>query len=153
MNKTIIILCIVFAPAMAQNTYVGIGGSLLFMPDVGAFPLPSIQVGGEIADTVELRATLDSLIFASLIGVDALFTDSLPDTKARFYLGGGVTAFIFTLGQFSGSAFGLRTPLGLEFYTMPEQQFGIYAEALPMLFFARDTSFLATLRAGLNFHF
>jgi hypothetical protein len=36
---------------------------------------------------------------------------------------------------------------------MPEQQFGIYAEALPMLFFARDTSFLATLRAGLNFHF
>jgi hypothetical protein len=77
----------------------------------------------------------------------------LPDANARFYLGGGATAFIFSLGQFSGSAFGLRTPLGLEFYTTPEQQIGIYAEALPILIFGGESTFLATLRAGLNFHF
>ena len=151
MKKSVLLMAfLIWASfATAQKTYVGLGLSLPIVFDVGVVALPGFQVGGEIAEHVELRGTLDTVIVANIIGLDVLYTDGIPDTNARWYAGGGMSTLIVAFAQAGGIGFGLRTPIGAEFFITPEQNIGIFAEAQPNIFFGGG--FLLTYEQGLIF--
>jgi hypothetical protein len=151
-KSVLLIVFLIWASfATAQKMYVGAGLSLPIIFNAGVIALPGFQVGGEIAEHVELRGVLETVIVANLIGLDVLYTDVIPDTNARWYAGGGVSTLIVAVEQAGGIGFGLRTPIGAEFFITPEQNMGIFAEAQPNIFFGGG--FLLNLRAGVNFHF
>lgn len=142
-----LILC--FGGAQAQGSYFGIGASVLTNFTDGAAPLLSLQVGGPVAETLELRGTVDTLLFLSNLGADLLYTFDVS-TEVEGYVGGGVDfAYIFIPGLAAGSTFALHGTAGLEYHT---GAVGLYGEVQPYGLLSAPALALKA-RAGVNFYF
>ncbi len=146
---TILLVLLSLSFASAQDSYFGVGLSAYTdFTNLGA--LPSFQFGTSVSDSVELRATVDSVILASIIGVDLLYSEQLPKEDARYYLGGGAD-FVFALlpgiVNFAAAASAHAT-LG---YESISDNVGIFAEAQPMVAFSGGIG--VRLRLGANIHF
>ena len=154
MKKSVLLIVFLIGAsfATAQKTYVGLGLSLPIIPEVGGvLPVVSFQVGTLVTDNVELRASFDSILLISLFGADVLYTAPIPDSNSRFYAGLGIGGQAVIL---TDTAFNIRAPIGVEFFTTPEQTIGFYAEGQPNLSFAGgESAFFISLRSGVNFHF
>lgn len=158
MKKIVLLVFILgcFASVVwGQNTYVGVGVSLPIVFGVGAFPLPGFQVGGQVADHVEIRGTLDTLIVANLVAVDVFYTAPIADANARWYGGGGAGVLGVFIADIGGAvAFLVHAPVGVEYFTSDQKQMGLFGEVQPGIVLASGAgSFLVNVRAGVNFHF
>ncbi|CAA9583911.1 MAG: hypothetical protein AVDCRST_MAG86-3491 [uncultured Truepera sp.] len=135
--------------AQAQESYFGVGASVLTNFTDGAAPLLNLQFGGPVADTLELRGTVDTLLFLSNLGADLLYAfDVSPEVEG--YAGGGVDfAYIFIPGLAAGSAFALHGTAGLEYRT---GAVGLYGEVQPYGLLSAPILALKA-RVGINFYF
>lgn len=66
--------------SQAQGSYVGVGASVLTNISDGEAPLFSLQVAGPVAETLERRGTLDTLLFLSVLGADLLYPFAVAPT-------------------------------------------------------------------------
>ena len=125
-------ICLVTSSVQAQRgSYFGIGAT--YTTSSGVSParnvLPSIQVGGLISDSLELRGTLESLVIVSNLGLDVLYPVTLENAAARLYLGGGVSSHFFA---YLPMGFDLRLVLGGEYFfkaTTSPLLIGLFGEA------------------------
>ena len=149
----VIMFSIFTSLAAAQQTYLGAGIALPII-EYGTLPLVAVQVGTLVADHVELRANIDTLIvFAGLFGADILYTDTIADSNARWCAGGGING-LYVASQIGGVLFGLHAPAGAEFFIDLEKRTGIFVEAQPIILFVGvESPFIFNLRTGVNFHF
>lgn len=155
----IISLGLCFAVAQGQvddiGTYGGVGADL-FIGGGFAVPLPSFQLGTEIAPHFELRGSLVTIFLISILGVDALYTYSTPDSALRYYVGGGPDlVLLFNIGDPNSGPFpflfAAHATAGLEY--RHNELIGLYAEGQPFLIFGGDLTPGVRLRSGVNFHF
>jgi hypothetical protein len=90
------LVLLVLGMSHAQGSYVGIGGSVITASADGIFPLLGLQVGGPVAETLELCGTLDTLLFLSTLGADLLYPFAVLPTLEGCAGGGADFAFLFT---------------------------------------------------------
>jgi len=135
--------------SQAQGSYVGFGASVLTNFSDGAAPLLSLQVGGPVTETLELRGTLDTLLFLSNFGADLLYAFSLSPEIEGYAGGGADFAYIFIPGLAAASTFALHATAGLEYRP---GRVGLYGEVQP---YALTSAPIVALKArfGVNFHF
>jgi hypothetical protein len=89
------LVLLVLGMSHAQGSYVGIGGSVITASADGIFPLLGLQVGRPVAETLELRGTLDTLLFLSTLSAD-LYPFAVSPTLEGCAGGGADFAFLFT---------------------------------------------------------
>lgn len=132
---------LLLASIQAQSYY---GAAGVF--SVAGFPAFPVGIQGGNTDVLPdfgVRLTLDTVLLASTIGVDALYTPKLESTQ--FYLGGGPE---LTLGGPRGDIFlGARATSGLEFR---QDNVGFFAELQPFITSAQTSG--VRLRLGLNIY-
>lgn len=145
----------------AQSSYVGFHLSAVTSA-TGISPFGGLQVGGPLADNVELRLSGLPLVVFNLLQVDLLYTEELSEAL-RGYAGGGVDMLQYSFFT-SGLAFAVHATAGVE--SQIGSGIGLFAEAQPTfvlnapdedvsLFFgnAGSATFFVTFALGLNFHF
>ncbi len=148
----IMLCCLTWSVAQARSGYVGFGVSYAtYTGVVPNYPLPSLQVGTELGDGLELRGTLESLLIVSNIGLDMLYRIDLESDSAWLYTGGGGNMRLY--GPYP-NGFDLRGVLGGEF--------PLESDGLPYSLFAEVRLYLRGLlfgfptlegRAGINIPF
>lgn len=121
------------------------GGGVTLVTGFGfVLPIPSLQVGTPVAEFVELRATLDTLISFNALGADVLFTLK-PGSGFKPYVGvGGLITFPGTVG------FDAVATLGAEY---APSSFGFFGEVEASIIDLTNGYFGPYFRAGVNFHF
>lgn len=140
------VLCL--GVSQAQGSYAGVGVSLLTNFSDGAVPLLSLQFGSQVAENLELRGTLDTLLIASNVGADLLYPFSVSE-DVQGYAGGGVDfIYLFIPGVAGGSSFGLHATAGLEYLT---GTVGLYGEVQPYALLSAPILALKA-RFGVNFY-
>lgn len=135
--------------SQAQGSYVGIGASVLTNFSDGAAPLLSLQVAGPVAETLELRGTLDTLLFLSVIGADLLYPFAVSPTLKGYAGGGADFAYIFLPGLAAGGTVTLHATAGLE---ARSGDLGLYGEVQPYALLSAPIVALKA-RFGVNFYF
>ena len=144
--------------AQAQTFYVG--GSLALLTD-GRYSSPfiGVQVGGALGLGVELRAALETQLYASGASVDLLYRSQL---KAGLSGYGGVGADLLILPLMQPTpAVALATPLGEGSFTLHgtlglearPSQIGFFGEVQPTVTLNPARLGSTKLRAGVNFYF
>lgn len=150
MFRKLLLLVLVTATAQAQTDnqlYFGVSfDAITDFQEAVFFPIPTFQVGSEVRNGLELRASIATLVIVSLLQGDVLYTSTIPDTDARFYLGGGPDLGFATLFG-GGAAFGLHGTLGAG-YSLSPVVHG-FSELQPVLF---SGVFIIRGRVGLNFY-
>ena len=137
------------------NTYFGVGADLFIAGGGVTVPAPSFQFGAEVTPQLELRGTLTTLLFVSVISADALYTDRLTDSALRYYVGGGPDLALIT-PLFSDTTypllyFAVHATAGVEYRA--SRLIGLYAEGQPFFVFGTGVTPGVRFRAGVNFHF
>jgi len=129
------------------QSYFGVGASVVNL----FIPLPSVQVGGPVAERVELRITLDSVLVINDLGLDVLYTFPIPDAPLKGYVGGGPDV-VWVLIAGGRPFLAAHATAGLEYLT---DNLGIYGELQPLLpvLGTEGTPVFLKLRAGVNFYF
>ncbi len=144
-------LCVGLVEAQVRGSYVGFGVSYAtFSGLVPNYPQLSLQVGGPISETLELRGTLESLLVSSNLGLDILYPLALSAPDARLYAGGGLNTRPYF---YYPNGFDLRVVLGGEYFpaTEPEAEtIGAFTEV--RVYLRGLLAGLPTLegRAGIN---
>lgn len=147
--------------AQAQRSYVGVHVSGVASSS-GATLFGGLQVGGPIAENVELRLSGLPLVVFNLVQLDLLYTQGLSETL-RGYAGGGADLLQFSFFE-EGLAFAVHATAGAE--AEVGSGLGLFAEVQPTLvlnapdrdvalFFgnAGAATFYGTLALGVNVHF
>jgi hypothetical protein len=133
--------CMGLVEAQERGSYVGFGVSYAtFSGLVPNYPQPSLQVGGPISETLELRGTLESLLITGNLGLDILYPLALSAPDARLYAGGGVNTRLYF---YYPDGFDLCGVVGGEYFPATEP------EAEPIGVFAEVRVYLRGLPAGL----
>ena len=137
----------------AQSSYVGLQLSAVTGPG-GMFPFAELQVGGPIADNVELRVSGLPLILINLLQVDLFYTQQLAEAL-RGYAGGGADMLLVALAEFGSPAFALHATAGVE--SQLGSGIGLFAEVQPIFIvnaaYTESERFFGKLALGVNFHF
>ena len=115
--------------ALAQKAFVGAGLAYPYIAGDG-LPLLSLQAGAEVAQNIEVRGELDTLLLINLIGADVLYTAPLSGSNARWYAGGGPNLVLvaFLVSNFT---FGVHGTVGAEVFPLPDQRTGLFGEVQP----------------------
>ncbi len=135
--------------ARAQGSYFGIGGSVLTNFADGVVPLLGLHVGGPVTETLELRGSLDTLLFISNLGADLLYPFKVSPTLKGYAGGGADFVYIFIPGLAAGSTFALHATAGLEART---GTLGFYGEVQPYVLLSAPIRAVKA-RLGVNVHF
>jgi len=139
------------------RSYYGLGVSLSSSSEYSLVPLLSVQVGGPAAPefgSLELRATLDTVLLFSNVGFDAFASVRYPDAALRLYLGGGPDVFVFMAVDpppgWEGPQvfFGAHGTVGLEALTGSVRPFAELQPAAALIY--NEPVFGLRLRVGLN---
>lgn len=134
-----------------QSSYVGLRLGGVFSA-AGPAPFAELQVGGPVAENVELRAAGLPLVLVNVLQLDLLYTWGVSD-MLKGYAGGGpdVLALAFT----DGPAFGVHGTAGLEY--RPGGALGLFAEVQPVYLingpYSGFDTFFGKLNLGVNLHF
>lgn len=148
---TVLLVLLILSCAQAQRTYVGFQLSGI-VSSSGVAPFAELQVGGPIADHVELRVSGLPLVLVNVLQVDLLYTEQLAETL-RGYAGGGADVLLVAFTE--GVSFAVHTTAGVE--SQLGSSIGLFAEVQPIyLLNAPYTGFgglFAKLATGVNFHF
>jgi hypothetical protein len=152
--------------AQAQRSYVGlyVGG---VTSSSGVTPFGGVQVGGPVADNVELRLAGLTILLATVFRLDVLYTQPLAETL-RGYAGGGGSVFQAAFaeggGGRDGRALSVHATAGVE----ADVGFGVglFAEVQPTYVLSAPdgdveillgnegaATFFGTLAVGVNVHF
>jgi hypothetical protein len=107
--------------AQVQAAYVGFGIAHDSVSALLGYPYPSLQVGGPLTATLEIRGTVESLLVVSDVGLEVLYPFA-SSPALRLYAGGGVNVPFFF---FYPNGFGARGVFGGE-YTL--ETAGLFAE-------------------------
>ena len=154
MRKWLLGLIIVSGLGVTQaQTYLGIGATLVDF----SLPLPNVQIGGKVAQNVEVRGTLDSTLAFNVLGLDALYPFAVSGTPLEVYVGGGPDlVWIFSGGE---PFLGVHVTVGLEYLLGVDVSgignLGLYGELQPLfpLLGTEGLTSLVKARAGVNFCF
>lgn len=146
----------VLSCAGAQSAYFG-----LHVDGVGRLnpasvaPLAGLQLGGPLADNVELRVSGLVLLLANFLQVDVLYTQNLSDTLRAY---GGVGGDVGLVAFYDdGTILGVHATAGLE-YSLGSG-IGLFGEVQPLYILKTpDIGFgggglVGKLNLGVNFHF
>lgn len=107
--------------AQVQDAYFGFGIAYDSASALLGYPNPSLQIGGPLTETLEIRGTLESLLVVSDLGLEVLYPFALsPDI--RLYAGGGINVPFFF---FYPDGFVVRSVFGGEYFLEPV---GLFAE-------------------------
>ena len=142
----ILITILGLSSVQAQESYVGVGATLADF----WFPMPSVQVGGPVAQ-MEVRGTLSSILSFNDFGLDILYRFPISDAPLAGYVGGGPNAGLVFFGG-GDLILGLRATAGLEYFT---GNIGIYGELQPVIPISgfNGVPVFGSLRTGVNFYF
>lgn len=125
---------------------IGVGATLAN----GVIPLLGVQVGGPVAEHLEVRGTLESVFFITDIGLDLLYTFPVFGVLLEGYIGGGpdlIPLFINSSELWTA----VHATAGLEYLT---GSVGIYGKLQPLLpLFGVGAPVFVKARAGVNFYF
>lgn len=134
--------------AQAQDSYFGLHVDVVGVPST-VTPLPGLQLGGPIADNVELRASGLLLVFVNFLQVDVLYTQPLSDTLRGY---GGVGGDV-ALTNFFGTSldFGVHATAGVEYQL--GSGIGLFGEVQPLFVLSGPLPLLGKLNLGINFHY
>ncbi len=134
--------------AGAQSSYFGLHVAYTSIDFFGAqLPLFGLQLGGPVANNLELRGTVDTIVLLSLAQVDLLYSEGFSD-GLRGYIGGGPDVTFVDLFRYPSAA--VHGTAGLEYRT---GSVGFFAEVQPIVFLLDLQNPLFKLGAGVNFHF
>ena len=160
MKRVLLLVTLAFlgsGMSRAQGSYFGFGASLSRSSQYGLTPLLSAQIGRPAAPEFggfELRATFDTLILFSDVGLDALTSVRHPDASLRLYLGGGPDVLVFmAVDPLPGQEgplvfFGAHGTVGLEALTSGVRPFAELQPAAALIY--DEPVFGLRLRVGLN---
>ncbi len=145
MKRVLLILTTVFglSTVHAGAQCFGVGAVLIGDELSLGAPLLSLQYGTFLAEALELRGRLDTVLYIFDVGIDLLYTQNVADAL-RLYGGGGVNYLGF-IGP--GAAPSVHLTAGLEYRAAT---LGTFADVQAGL---SSFGFSPTLRAGLNFYF
>lgn len=134
----------------AQGSYVGLQLSGI-LSSGSVFPFAEVQVGGPVAENVELRLSGLPLVVVNLVQLDLLYTQGFAEAL-RGYAGGGADVLLSNDPLPSGLTFGVHATAGVE-YRMGSL-IGLFAEVQPIFTFEPEAErFLGKLALGVNVHF
>lgn len=144
-----VLLSLNLASAQRRESYVGVG--LTNLTVVNIFPVLSGQLGGPVAENLEAKVTLETILIGTLLSVDLLYTAKLDD-EVSLYLGAGPNvAVIFAAG---GGGLGLGGHVeGGVLYRPGGSNVGLYAALRPLVLFAENPQLDLHPRLGVNFYF
>jgi hypothetical protein len=147
MKKAVLVLFVLLALscAQAQDSYFGLHGDVVLGSPV--IPIPGLQLGGPIADNVELRVSGLLLGYVNFLQVDVLYTQPLSDTLRGYGGGGGDVALAIVFG--TSLDFGVHATAGVEYQL--GSGIGLFGEVQPIL--VLPGIFLGKLNLGINFHY
>lgn len=157
----VLVACLAPSYVQAQSSYVGFQLSAIASSS-GLSPFADVQVGGPVADHVELRLSGVPLVIANFLQVDLLYTKGLSEAL-RGYVGGGADVLPFSFPR-AGLGSAVHATAGVEYEL--GGGIGLFAEAQPTLvlnapdrdfadFFgnAGSATFFVALALGVNVHF
>lgn len=134
--------------AGAQSSYFGLHVAYTSIDFFGVqLPLLGLEYGGPVANNLELRGTVDTIVLFSFAQADLLYSVGFSD-DLRGYVGGGPG--VGFIGLFYLPAAEVHTTAGLEYRT---GSVGFFAEVQPIVFLLDLQNPLFKLGAGVNFHF
>lgn len=147
--------------AGAQSSYIGLQVSGIASSS-GVAPFGAVQLGGPIAENVELRLSGLTIILATVFQLDLLYTQPLTETL-RGYAGGGGNVFLAAFAE-DGVALAVHATAGVE--ADVGSGFGLFAEVQPtyvlnapdeaaalLLGNEGAATFFGALTVGVNVHF
>jgi hypothetical protein len=159
------LILFVFALANAQetqdspNAYFGVSIDPWIDFSTGVAPLLGIHYGAQVADNLEIRGALSTILVANILYIDVLYRDAIPDSNSSYYLGGGVDLGFFAI--FGAAAFGFHGTVGFEYPVSAGT--GLFLELQPTLLIGPGHPFAmvnggsnalgSRIRAGANFYF
>lgn len=143
----VLIALVTLSCVQAQGSYFGLRLAYTPIDFFGTqLPLFGFQLGVSVADNLELRGTLDTVVLLSFAQVDLLYSVGFSD-DLRGYVGGGPDVTFVDLFRYPSAA--VHGTAGLEYRT---GRVGLFAEAQPILPLP-DLRTLFKLGAGVNFYF
>lgn len=144
----VLLALLILSCAGAQNSYFGLRLAYTPIDFFGTqLPLFGFQLGAPVADNLELRGTLDTVVLLSFAQVDLLYSVGFSD-DLRGYVGGGPD--VLSVGPFQYPSAAVHGTAGLEYET---GRVGLFAEAQPILPLPDLQYPLFKLGAGVNFYF
>lgn len=152
MEKILVLLAfLTLSCAQAQSSYVGFQLSAVTSSS-GVFPFADLQVGGPVAENVEIRLSGLPLVVVNLVQLDSLYTQGFAEAL-RGYAGGGADVLLSNDPLPSGLTFGVHATAGVEYRT--GSLIGLFAEVQPIFNLSEpeDERLFAKLAVGVNFHF
>lgn len=147
---------IILSCAGAQSSYFG-----LHVDGVGSLnpssvaPLAGLQLGGPLADNVELRVSGLVLVLANFVQIDVLYTQNLSNTLRGYGGGGGDMGLIAFYDD--GTILAVHATAGLEYGV--GSGVGLFGEVQPLYILKTpDIGFgsgglVGKLNLGVNFYF
>jgi hypothetical protein len=118
-----------------------------------------VHYGAEVAEKLEVRGALSTILVANILYVDVLYRDVVSDSQSSFYLGGGIDIGFFAI--FGVGAIGFHGTVGFEYPVSAST--GFFLEVQPTFLagpghpFAmvngNNSALGGRIRAGLNFYF
>lgn len=162
MKRAIPILFVLFSlsgvQAQSENFYLGLRVDGLVGGNTAApvFPLLGFQVGGMVVESLELRASVSTVLLFSYLQADVLYTRDVSDTL-RVYGGVGGDVLVTTFSSLS-PAFFVHPTAGAEYRL--GGGLGLFGEVQPLFGFTGnpDTGSnapgleLGRLMLGINFY-
>lgn len=147
----VLLAFLILSCAQAQSTYVGFQLSGIISSS-GVFPFAELQVGGPVADNVELRVSVLPLVLANVLQVDLFYTKQLSEAL-RGYTGGGADVLLVAFTE--GPSFAVHATAGAE--SQLGSGIGLFGEVQPIYIvnapYTGFGSFFGKLALGINFHF
>lgn len=108
-----------------------------------------MQAGGPVAETLELRGTLDTVLLLSILGADLLYPFAVSPTLEGYAGGGADFAYLFVSGLAAAGTLMLHATAGLE---VRSGGLGIYGEVQPYTLLSAPILALKA-RFGVNVYF
>ena len=157
----VLLALVTVSAAQAQSTYVGFHVSGVASSG-GLTPFGGVQVGWPVAAHAELRLSGLTIVLASVLRLDLLYTRRLTETL-RGYAGGGGSVFQAAFAD-DGLAHAVHATVGVE--ADLGSGIGLFAEAQPTYVLGAPdraaalllgnegaATFFGTLSLGVNVHF
>ena len=145
------IILVTFGLANAQRpeSYVGVGVTNFGVASI--FPVLSVQLGGPVAEDLQARGVLDTILLGNMLSGDLLYTPELSH-EVSLTLGAGPHFTLVTAAGGGGAGFGAHALVG-GVYRLSGGAIGIFGELRPTVLYLASPTLHLDLRLGVNFYY